>query len=130
MEFGLLSQDALWVMDEVQLMDVGLATSGQLQVFRDADRGEGKSVRGCTTWWMSATLQRAWLDKSPDAAELAKQLGDRTHQIEPAHRVGAEWAEGAKPLSMFQIGDSRLAGHAAKSHVDEGCGETGRRWSS
>ena len=33
MEFGLLNQDALWVMDEVQLMDVGLATSGQLQVF-------------------------------------------------------------------------------------------------
>jgi CRISPR-associated endonuclease/helicase Cas3 len=28
-EFGLLSQDALWVMDEVQLMDVGLATSAQ-----------------------------------------------------------------------------------------------------
>ena len=26
-EFGLLSHDALWVMDEVQLMDVGLATS-------------------------------------------------------------------------------------------------------
>ena len=34
MEFGLLNHDALWVMDEVQLMDVGLATSGQLQVFR------------------------------------------------------------------------------------------------
>ena len=37
MEFGLLNQDALWVMDEVQLMDVGLAASGQLQVFRDAE---------------------------------------------------------------------------------------------
>lgn len=37
MEFGLLHQDALWVMDEVQLMDVGLATSAQLQAFRDQD---------------------------------------------------------------------------------------------
>ncbi len=43
MEFGLLSQDALWVMDEVQLMDVGLATSGQLQSFRDRDSQAGKS---------------------------------------------------------------------------------------
>ncbi|MDE0190443.1 MAG: Fic family protein [Gammaproteobacteria bacterium] len=125
MEFGLLNQDALWVMDEVQLMDVGLATSGQLQVFRDADRSKDKSVRPCETWWMSATLQRAWLDKSPDATELAKQLGDRTHRIEPAHRVGAQWAEGAKPLSILTFGGSQLARHAAKRHIDMGCGKTG-----
>ena len=42
MEFGLLNQDALWVMDEVQLMDVGLATSGQLQVFRSDDQSANK----------------------------------------------------------------------------------------
>jgi len=36
MEFGLLNQDALWVMDEVQLMDVGLATSAQRQAFRES----------------------------------------------------------------------------------------------
>jgi CRISPR-associated endonuclease/helicase Cas3 len=30
MEYGLLHQDALWVLDEVQLMDVGLATTAQL----------------------------------------------------------------------------------------------------
>ena len=125
MEFGLLSQDAVWVMDEVQLMDVGLATSGQLQAFRDADGGDDKSIRPCATWWMSATLQRAWLDKSPDATELAKQLGDRTHRIEPAHRVGAQWAEGAKPLSFCQVGNSRLASHAAEWHADEGCGVKG-----
>jgi len=54
-EFGLLHQDALWVMDEVQLMDVGLATSAQLQAFRDDDGA--KHLRPCYTWWMSATLQ-------------------------------------------------------------------------
>jgi hypothetical protein len=37
-EFGLLNHDALWVMDEVQLMDVGLAKSAQLQAFRAQDR--------------------------------------------------------------------------------------------
>lgn len=30
MEFGLLNQDCLWTLDEVQLMDVGLATTAQL----------------------------------------------------------------------------------------------------
>ena len=50
MEFGLLNQDSLWVMDEVQLMDVGLATSAQLQVFRGEDQNAGKSLRACFTW--------------------------------------------------------------------------------
>jgi CRISPR-associated endonuclease/helicase Cas3 len=41
MEFGQLNHHALWVMDEVQIMDVGLATSAQLQAFRDEDHGKG-----------------------------------------------------------------------------------------
>ncbi len=62
-EFGLLGHDALWLMDEVQLMDVGLATSAQLQAFHDDDTSKG--LRPRLTWWMSATLQPAWL-KSVD----------------------------------------------------------------
>lgn len=68
MEFGLLSQDALWVMDEVQLMDVGLATSAQLQSFRDEDGS--KSLRRCHTWWMSATLQQGSVHFSAAHANL------------------------------------------------------------
>ncbi|MBX3227167.1 MAG: CRISPR-associated helicase Cas3' [Labilithrix sp.] len=60
LEYGLLNHDALWVMDEVQLMDVGLATSGQLQAFADEDGGKG--LRPRHTWWMSATLQPRWLE--------------------------------------------------------------------
>jgi CRISPR-associated endonuclease/helicase Cas3 len=59
MEFGLLSQDALWVFDEIQLMDVGLATSAQLQAYRDAD--SSRRLRPVHAWWMSATLQPQWL---------------------------------------------------------------------
>lgn len=59
LEFGLLSHDALWIMDEVQLMDVGLATSAQLQAFHDEDAPKGMRPRH--TWWMSATLQPSWL---------------------------------------------------------------------
>lgn len=59
LEFGLLSHDALWIMDEVQLMDVGLATSAQLQAYHDEDTLKGFRPRH--TWWMSATLQADWL---------------------------------------------------------------------
>ncbi|GMV44240.1 MAG: hypothetical protein AMXMBFR64_59560 [Myxococcales bacterium] len=67
MEFGLLSQDALWVLDEVQLMDVGLATSAQLQAYRDEDAARG--LRPCKSWWMSATLQSVWLHTVDCAAQ-------------------------------------------------------------
>jgi len=69
LEFGLLGQDASWVMDEVQLMDVGLATSAQLQTFLDEDAT--KSLRPRHTWWMSATLQSAWLDSVDTRERLA-----------------------------------------------------------
>jgi CRISPR-associated endonuclease/helicase Cas3 len=61
MEFGLLSHDALWVLDEVQLMDVGLATSAQLQAFFDDDANANRLLRPRFSWWMSATLQPDWL---------------------------------------------------------------------
>ena len=55
--FGLLNNDCLWVMDEVQLMGNGLATTTQLHGFRDAF-GTLLSVQSI---WMSArpSLQNA-----------------------------------------------------------------------
>jgi CRISPR-associated endonuclease/helicase Cas3 len=69
MEFGLLSQDVLWVFDEVQLMDVGLATSAQLQAFFDDD--SSRWLRPRLSWWMSATLQSEWLRSVDTAAHHA-----------------------------------------------------------
>jgi CRISPR-associated endonuclease/helicase Cas3 len=89
MEFGLLNQDALWVMDEVQLMDVGLATSAQLQAFRQEDVKGGKELRPCRTWWMSATLQPSWLE-SVDTKSLLDALPPSIH-IEPSKRTGGLW---------------------------------------
>ena len=54
MHFGLLNNDALWVMDETQLMGVGVETSAQLNGFRSD--GKMPAVGACPTWWMSATL--------------------------------------------------------------------------
>jgi CRISPR-associated endonuclease/helicase Cas3 len=57
--FGLLNNDCLWVMDETQLMGVGVETSSQLDGFRQD--GKMPTVGVCTTWWMSATLDEARL---------------------------------------------------------------------
>lgn len=88
MEFGLLNQDALWVMDEVQLMDVGLATSAQLQAFRDQDRA--KHLRPCYTWWMSATLQPGWL-RSVDTAEQHQSWVQNPCEVPTGQRTGGLW---------------------------------------
>lgn len=126
MEFGLLNQDALWVMDEVQLMDVGLATSGQLQVFRNEDQAAGKSLRPCFTWWMSATLQRTWLKKSPDTNDLVEELAGHTHRIGPESRTGHLWDDVNKPLEIIQLRDAKaLAQAVSKRHQDCGHGSAG-----
>jgi len=129
MEFGLLNHDALWVMDEVQLMDVGLATSGQLQVFRDEDKANGKSLRPCFTWWMSATLQRTWLEKSPDTTSLLGELDQNTHRIEPVDRKGYLWDDVFKPLESLERGTfdkpNALAHKISQHHRDCGYGSEG-----
>ncbi len=57
--FGLLNNDCLWVMDEVQLMGRGLATTTQLQAFRNRlGTVDSLPVRSV---WMSATLEERWL---------------------------------------------------------------------
>lgn len=50
--FALLNNDALWILDEVQLMGPGLSTSAQLDAFRAALGTQ----RPCASVWMSATL--------------------------------------------------------------------------
>ena len=56
--FGLLNNDSLWVMDEVQLMGSGLATSVQLDAFRKKFGVFGR----CMTVWMSATCEPEWIE--------------------------------------------------------------------
>lgn len=83
LEFGLLSHDTLWVMDEIQLMDVGLATSAQLQSFHDEDAPKGFRPRH--TWWMSATLQPEWL-KSVDSQSRYDEWARDTCVVQSTQR--------------------------------------------
>jgi len=57
-DFALLNNDALWVVDEVQLTAESLATSTQLAAFRKTLGVFGPVP--CV--WMSATVDPAWLD--------------------------------------------------------------------
>ena len=56
-EFGLLNNDCLWIIDEVQLMDNGLPTSLQLESLRKKIGTYGV----CRTMWMSATVSKSKL---------------------------------------------------------------------
>ena len=55
MQFSLLNNDCIWIMDEIQLMGNGLYTTMQLQYFREkyGTFGNTKSV------WMSATVDKS-----------------------------------------------------------------------
>lgn len=124
-EFGLLNQDVLWVMDEVQLMDVGLATSVQLQAFRDDDSRKG--LRPCFTWWMSATLQAGWLS----GVDTADHHAGWTRQpvfAAPAERVGGLW-DVPKPLATVSTRPDDAGEFARKvleEHASLGDGGFGR----
>jgi CRISPR-associated endonuclease/helicase Cas3 len=56
-DFALLNNDCLWILDELQLMSDGLATTAQLAAFRDRFGAFGS----CPCVWMSATADPSWL---------------------------------------------------------------------
>lgn len=116
MEFGLLNQDALWVMDEVQLMDVGLATTAQLQAFRDDDCP--KHLRPCHTWWMSATLQPEWL-RSVDTAHRHDSWITNPCEVTEIQRSGGLWDihKQAATAAIPPADDKGLAQRVLEEHA-------------
>lgn len=73
---GLISSDALWVFDEIQLFGNGLATSLQLQSFREWMGAYGN----CKAIWMSATARPDWLktvDREPPAPDAVLRLSEK-----------------------------------------------------
>jgi CRISPR-associated endonuclease/helicase Cas3 len=77
-DFALLNNDCLWVMDEVQLMGSGLRTTAQLQGFRNEFGTYGNSA----SLWMSATLDSELLKTVNFQPDL-----DKVHGLTEADRA-------------------------------------------
>ncbi|MBK9168574.1 MAG: hypothetical protein IPM24_14045 [Bryobacterales bacterium] len=101
LEFGFLNNDCFWVFDEIQLMSTGLATSLQLDAWRETlllrptasdflkpTRNHG--AKPCTSLWMSATMAQHWLEKAVDWEPNAKQGWDRRVQLSPEERTNGQ----------------------------------------
>lgn len=98
--FALLNNDCLWVMDEVQLMGSGLATTAQIQAFR---RKLGTASR-VQSVWMSATMRPEWL-ATVDFEQASDAPGDPI-EIDEKDKHHAELRlryEAVKPLRKAEF---------------------------
>lgn len=80
-QYGLLNNDCLWVMDEVQLMGNGFSTSAQLSALRK----RFGTINHCHTLWMSATCEPEWLetvDHKPPTRLETLFLSDEDYRVE------------------------------------------------
>ncbi len=75
--FALVNNDCLWVLDETQLMGAGLATTVQLQGFRNSLKVFGPTH----TLWMSATLNHNAMN-TVDAPPMASRLSLEKEDLE------------------------------------------------
>ncbi len=114
MHFGLLSNDCLWVMDETQLMGVGVETSAQLDGFRVLEEWKTQGV--CPTWWMSATLEQdrlATVDHpTPDDGWPCQQL-EEADILKVQHRLEAIKTLHQAPLTLSKLTKDRYAASLA-----------------
>ncbi|MGE5487816.1 MAG: DEAD/DEAH box helicase [bacterium] len=110
LEFGLLNNDCFWVFDEVQLMDTGLATSLQLDAWRESlmlrptasdfpKPVPNHGSRPCRSLWMSATMSRQWLEKAVDWAPQTTKEWDRRIQLSPEERTD----EKLRTTQLFKV---------------------------
>ncbi len=114
-DFALLNNDCLWVMDEVQLLGDGLATSTQLAAFREKF-GTFGPTRSC---WISATVDPAWMetvDFAGGAANVIELDGeDLKNDIVKMRRNAEKQVERAPASCRLPQGVAELvaATHAA-----------------
>jgi len=116
-QFGLLNNDCLWVMDEIQLMGNGLGTTTQLQAFRRLFT----TAAPVRTLWMSATMHEDWLktvdfDSALDAPQELIPLDE-----DRKSKIFSDRYEAKKHISKAQFDISEdgkeTAWLAAESHI-------------
>jgi CRISPR-associated endonuclease/helicase Cas3 len=126
-DFGLLNNDCLWVFDEVQLMAAGVSTSAQLAGLREKLSTFGPS---CRSVWMSATLEKQWLDtvdfrdrlsalttlRMDDEELTTGELGKRMTAKKILKRVNVDKDASDKKYGEA-VAKAVLAGHEAGSRT-------------
>jgi CRISPR-associated endonuclease/helicase Cas3 len=114
--FGLLNNDCLFVFDEIQLMGDALATSAQLAAFRQTLGAFGvqQSV------WMSATLDKKWLE-TIDFKEQAEKLEElklnEDDRAIPALHERLHAVKRIEPAPSSCRMPNRLAGFVKERHT-------------
>ncbi len=115
-EYGLLNNDCLWVMDEVQLMANGLPTSTQLDGLRHklGTFGPAHSI------WMSATVKPGWLDTIDHGAPVASQVleldGDDLQDARLSRRHNARKIVTEIPMESGKGYARKMAEFVAEKH--------------
>ncbi len=113
--FGLLNNEALWVIDEVQLFGAGLATTAQLQAFR-RQLGTFGSTR---TLWMSATMEPSWLetiDVDPSIDTAGRVDLDQADREDEQLRARLEAVKALKSAKARMGESAKLAEEIAAAH--------------
>ncbi|MEE9384677.1 MAG: CRISPR-associated helicase Cas3' [Nannocystaceae bacterium] len=108
--FALLNNDALWVMDEVQLMGVGLSTSAQLDAFRHR--------LGCFgvahTVWMSATLDERLLDTVDTRDAGTRRRLELSEADYATPQLGKRWLAQKACKKLDDIFDKKTPAYARR----------------
>lgn len=107
--YACLHNDAFWVFDEVQLMGPGLPTSAQLEAFRR----QLPLAASSRSLWVSATLNRQWLDTVDfEATNLT------SHALSAEEQTKGEVRKRRNATKRLQRADVRLEG-VTKKQVDD-----------
>lgn len=118
--FALLNNDALWLLDETQLMGPGLWTSAQLDWLRN-DRF--KPLRPCATWWLSATIGTTFLDtkdrKEATAVEKLKPLA-ATIEIPADEATKLDILQAKRPIEFWTPTTTKSKKKAKKTDENPG----------
>jgi CRISPR-associated endonuclease/helicase Cas3 len=114
LHFGLLNTDSQWIIDEVQLVGTGVATTTQLQALR---RKLGTALPTRTSW-MSATLEEDWLrtvdvEDTDIAGHLALDETDRANSV-VQQRITSQKATDRARSAMGEL--KNLASEIRREH--------------
>ncbi|MCZ2340759.1 MAG: hypothetical protein LC104_03055 [Bacteroidales bacterium] len=110
LEFAFLNSDCLWVFDEIQIMDTGLASSLQLDAWRRSlklrsawdkfpEPNDKHISRPSHSLWMSATMAMHWLERAVDWSPNAEPAWINRHQLKDSERTDTSLRSG----QLFQI---------------------------